>query len=58
MYYFIKALRFKNTVAKKEPRNVDVLMIDDNSFQGRTQRRGFHTFNALVIRINNNYFRR
>ena len=33
MYHFIKALRFKNTVAFKEQfRNVDVLMIDDVQF--------------------------
>ena len=33
MYHFIKALRFKDTVAFKEQfRKVDVLMIDDVQF--------------------------
>ena len=52
MYYFIKALRFKNTVAFKEQfRNVDVLMIDDVQFisgKDSTQEEFFHTFNALI----------
>ena len=46
MYYFIKALRFKNTVAFKEQfRNVDVLMIDDVQFisgKDSTQEEFFH----------------
>ena len=52
MYHFIKALRFKNTVAFKEQfRNVDVLMIDDVQFisgKESTQEEFFHTFNALI----------
>ena len=52
MYQFIKALRFKNTVAFKEQfRSVDVLMIDDVQFisgKDSTQEEFFHTFNALV----------
>ena len=52
MYHFIKALRFKNTVAFKEQfRTVDVLMIDDIQFisgKESTQEEFFHTFNALV----------
>jgi len=52
MYHFIKALRFKNTVAfKEEFRTVDVLMIDDVQFisgKDSTQEEFFHTFNALV----------
>lgn len=52
MYQFIRALRFKDTVAFKEQfRNVDVLMIDDIQFIGgkeTTQEEFFHTFNALV----------
>jgi len=52
MYHFIKALRFKNTVAFKEQfRNVDVLMIDDVQFisgKDSTQEEFFHTFNALI----------
>ena len=52
MYYFIKALRFKNTVAFKEQfRNVDVLMIDDVQFisgKDSTQEEFFHTFNSLL----------
>ncbi len=52
MYQFIRALRFKDTVAfKEEFRNVDVLMIDDVQFisgKDTTQEEFFHTFNALV----------
>ena len=52
MYHFIKALRFKNTVAFKEQfRTVDVLMIDDVQFisgKESTQEEFFHTFNALI----------
>ena len=52
MYQFIRALRFKDTVAFKELfRSVDVLMIDDVQFisgKDSTQDEFFHTFNALV----------
>ncbi|MCR9256643.1 MAG: chromosomal replication initiator protein DnaA [Alphaproteobacteria bacterium] len=52
MYHFIRALRFKDTVAFKERfRNVDVLMIDDVQFisgKESTQEEFFHTFNTLV----------
>ncbi|MGL5785124.1 MAG: chromosomal replication initiator protein DnaA [Alphaproteobacteria bacterium] len=52
MYQFIRALRYKDTVAFKERfRSVDVLMIDDVQFIGgkeSTQEEFFHTFNALV----------
>ena len=52
MYQFVKALRFKDTVAFKELfRSVDVLMIDDVQFisgKESTQEEFFHTFNALV----------
>jgi len=52
MYEFIKALRFKNTVAFKDQfRSVDLLMIDDVQFiigKESTQEEFFHTFNALV----------
>ena len=52
MYYFIKALRYKDTVTFKERfRSVDVLMIDDVQFisgKDSTQEEFFHTFNALV----------
>ncbi|ARN85365.1 chromosomal replication initiator protein DnaA [Candidatus Nucleicultrix amoebiphila] len=52
MYLFIRALRFKDTVAFKEQfRAVDVLMIDDFQFiagKDSTQEEFFHTFNALV----------
>ena len=43
-----KALRFKNTVAFEQFRNVDVLMIDDVQFiSGKDSTRGvFHTFNS------------
>src|SRR5271170_3415054 len=54
MYQFIRALRFRDTVAFKEQfRSVDVLMIDDVQFIGgkdTTQEEFFHTFNALVDR--------
>jgi chromosomal replication initiator protein len=52
MYQFIRALRFRDTVAFKDQfRSVDVLMIDDFQFIGgkdSTQEEFFHTFNALV----------
>lgn len=52
MYQFIRALRFKDTMAFKEQfRAVDVLMIDDVQFiagKESTQEEFFHTFNALV----------
>ena len=52
MYQFIRALRFKDTMAFKEQfRSVDVLMIDDVQFisgKSSTQEEFFHTFNALV----------
>ncbi|MBM3468108.1 MAG: chromosomal replication initiator protein DnaA [Alphaproteobacteria bacterium] len=52
MYQFIRALRYKDTVAFKEQfRSVNVLMIDDVQFIGgkdTTQEEFFHTFNALV----------
>lgn len=52
MYQFIRALRFKDTMAFKEQlRSVDVLMVDDVQFMSRkdsTQEEFFHTFNALI----------
>ena len=53
MYRFIRALRYKDTMAFKEQfRSVDVLMIDDIQFicgnKDTTQEEFFHTFNALV----------
>lgn len=52
MYQFIRALRYKDTMAFKEMfRSVDVLMIDDVQFiagKETTQEEFFHTFNALV----------
>ncbi|WP_193184716.1 chromosomal replication initiator protein DnaA [Nisaea sediminum] len=52
MYQFIRALRFRDTVAFKEQfRSVDLLMIDDVQFisgKDSTQEEFFHTFNALV----------
>ena len=54
MYQFVRALRFKDTVAFKDQfRSVDVLMIDDVQFisgKDTTQEEFFHTFNALVDR--------
>jgi len=52
MYQFIRALRYKDTMAFKELfRSVDVLMIDDVQFiagKENTQEEFFHTFNALL----------
>ena len=52
MYQFIRALRFKDSLAFKDQfRSVDVLMIDDVQFisgKESTQEEFFHTFNALV----------
>ena len=52
MYQFIKALRFKDTMAfKQQFRSVDVLMIDDIQFiagKDSTQEEFFHTFNTLI----------
>ncbi|MBI3498995.1 MAG: chromosomal replication initiator protein DnaA [Proteobacteria bacterium] len=52
MYQFIRALRYKDTMAFKEQfRSVDVLMIDDVQFisgKDSTQEEFFHTFNALA----------
>jgi chromosomal replication initiator protein len=52
MYQFIRALRYKDTMAFKEQfRSVDVLMVDDVQFiagKDSTQEEFFHTFNALV----------
>ena len=54
MYRFIRALRYRDTMAFKEQfRSVDVLMIDDVQFisgKDSTQEELFHTFNALVDR--------
>jgi chromosomal replication initiator protein len=52
MYHFVRALRYKDTMAFKEQfRSADVLMIDDVQFicgKDSTQEEFFHTFNALV----------
>ena len=52
MYQFVRALRFKDTMAfKQQFRSVDVLMIDDVQFisgKDSTQEEFFHTFNALI----------
>ena len=52
MYQFIRAIRFRDTMAFKDQfRSVDVLMVDDLQFIGgrdATQEEFFHTFNALV----------
>ncbi|GHU10568.1 chromosomal replication initiator protein DnaA [Alphaproteobacteria bacterium] len=52
MYQFVKAVRYKDTMAFKDQfRSVDVLMIDDIQFicgKDSTQEEFFHTFNALV----------
>ena len=52
MYQFIRALRYKDTMAfKQQFRSVDVLMVDDVQFisgKDTTQEEFFHTFNALI----------
>lgn len=52
MYQFVKAVRFRDTMAFKDQfRSVDVLMIDDIQFicgKDSTQEEFFHTFNTLV----------
>ncbi|HEX6143528.1 MAG TPA: chromosomal replication initiator protein DnaA [Geminicoccaceae bacterium] len=54
MYQFIKALRFRDTMAFKELfRSADILMVDDVQFIGgkeSTQEEFFHTFNTLIDR--------
>ena len=52
MYYFVRALRVKDTVSFKEKfRSADLLMLDDLQFingKDATQEEFFHTFNDLV----------
>ena len=52
MYQFIRAVRFRDTMAFKEQfRSVHVLMVDDVQFicgRESTQEEFFHTFNALI----------
>lgn len=52
MYQFVRALRFKDTMAfKQHLRSIDVLMIDDIQFicgKESTQEEFFHTINALI----------
>ncbi len=52
MYQFIRAVRYKDTMAFKQKfRTVDVLLIDDVQFisgKESTQEEFFHTFNTLI----------
>jgi chromosomal replication initiator protein len=51
MYYFIGALKLRDTIAFKDYfQSIDVLLIDDIQFlQGKTMQQEFcHTFNSLV----------
>ncbi len=52
MYQFVRAVRYKDTMAfKQQFRSVDMLLIDDVQFiagKDSTQEEFFHTFNALV----------
>lgn len=52
MYHFVRALRYKDTMAFKEQfRSADVLLIDDVQFicgKDSTQEEFFHTFNVLI----------
>ncbi|MEM9749821.1 MAG: chromosomal replication initiator protein DnaA [Pseudomonadota bacterium] len=54
MCEFVRALRFKDTMAFKEQfRSVDLLIVDDVQFfanKGSTQEEFFHTFNDLIDR--------
>ncbi len=54
MFEFVRALRYKDTVAFKDRfRSVDMLMIDDVQFisgKDNTQEEFFHTFNELIDR--------